>query len=291
MTKFAHYPKTALLFIAPQILITLIFFIWPALEALKQAFFFMDAFGLHSRFAGLSNFLLIFSPDFSEACVVTLTLSFFITLLTMGFGLLVAVLVQGKRKSQSVYRSLMLWPYAVAPAVAAILWRFLSLPDVGWLSVFLHHIGIRLHYLTDKNQSMMLVILASSWQQFSYNFLFYFTALKAIPPVIHEAAMLDGAKGFRRFWQITFPLLSPTTFFLLIINLIYVFFDTFGVIDILTHGGPDGSTATLIYKIYQDGLMHMDLGAAAAHSVIVMILLMGLTILQFRYIERKVHYA
>ncbi|MDP1604729.1 MAG: ABC transporter permease subunit [Legionella sp.] len=292
MAKYTHYKKLAFLFIAPQLLITFIFFIWPACSAIVQSFYFSDAFGLHLQFAGFTNFIDLFQdPGFVSAVKVTFIIAFFVTLITLGLGLLLAVLVQGRRKSQGIYKSLLLWPYAVAPAVAAILWRFLCQPAIGWVATGLNVTGIDFNYLIHPRQALAVIILTASWQQLSYNFLFFFAALKAIPPALLEAAIIDGASGWQRFWQIIFPLLSPTTFFLLIMNLIYAFFDTFGIIDVLTNGGPENKTTTLIYKIYKDGFVGMDPGSSAVQSVLLMLMVIGLTLFQFRYLEKKVHYA
>lgn len=291
MAKYTQYKKLAWLFIFPQLLITLLFFIWPAFNAFVQAFFFSDAFGLHSRFAGFTNFFDLFNdPGYRQALLVTFIIAIAITLLTMGFGLLLAVLVQGRRKSQKIYKALFLWPYAVAPAIAAILWRFLCQPTIGWLAHGLQNMGFHFNYLINAKQALLVVILTASWQQLSYNFLFFFAALKAIPNALIEAAIIDGASSWRRFWQITFPLLSPTSFFLLIMNLIYAFFDTFGIIDVMTNGGPNNSTTTLIYKVYKDGFVGLDPGSASAQSVILMLMVVALTLIQFRYLEKKVHY-
>ena len=213
-----------------------------------------------------------------------------VTALTMSFGLALALLVQGRRKGQGIYKSLLLWPYAVAPAVAAVLWRFLCHPSTGWLTTILKQFGIEFNDMIHPGQALFVIILTASWQQFSYNFLFYYAALNRIPHSLLEAAMLDGASGWRRFWQITFPLLSPTTFFLVIMNVIYSFFDTFGIIDVITHGGPEYSTTTMMYKVYEDGFVGMDPGGSSAQSVILMLLVMVLTFIQFRFLEKKVHY-
>lgn len=291
MAKYTKHKKLALILIIPQLAITLLFFIWPACLALIQSVFFSDAFGLHNHFAGLTNFLdLLKDPDYGKAFLITLVLAFFVTLLTMSLGLFLAVLVQGRQKSQKIYKSLMLWPYAVAPAVAAILWRFLCQPTLGWLANGLQVFGIQFNYLIHAKQALLVIILTASWQQFSYNFLFFFAALKAIPQSLIEAAIIDGASAWRRFWQIIFPLLSPTTFFLLIMNLIYAFFDTFGIIDVMTNGGPGKSTTTLIYKVYTDGFVGMDPGSSSAQSVLLMLIVIALTMVQFRYLEKKVHY-
>lgn len=291
MAKYIQHKKLALVFIFPQLLVTLLFFIWPACSALIQSFFFSDAFGLHRQFAGLTNFFdLLVDPNYVQAVCVTLLIAFCITFLTMGLGLLLAVLVQGCHKSQQTYKTLLLWPYAVAPAVAAILWRFLCQPTIGWLAHGLGSLGINFNYLIHAKQALFVVILTASWQQFSYNFLFFFAALKAIPKTLVEAAIIDGASAWRRFWQIIFPLLSPTTFFLLVMNLIYAFFDTFGIIDVMTNGGPGNSTTTLIYKVYKDGFVGMDPGSSSAQSVMLMLMVVVLTLIQFRYLEKKVHY-
>ena len=292
MAQYTQYKKLAFFFIAPQLIVTFVFFIWPACSALIQSVFFGDAFGIHEQFAGFANYLdLLHDPGFLKALIVTLIIAFSVTLLTMSMGLLLAVLVQPRGKSQWLYKSLLLWPYAVAPAVAAILWRFLCQPTIGWASNGLHSLGIDFNYLIHPHQALTVIILTASWQQLSYNFLFFFAALKAVPKSLIEAAIIDGASSWRRFWQIVFPLLSPTTFFLMVMNLIYSFFDTFGIVDVLTHGGPENSTTTLIYKVYKDGFVGMDPGSSAAQSALLMVMVIGLTLIQFLYLEKKVHYA
>jgi len=291
MEKYTQSRKIALFFIAPQLLITAFFFIWPACSALLQSFYFNNSFGLHQRFAGFGNYIdLLQSPDYCTAVYVTVVIAFSITVLTMATGLAMALLVNGRRKGQQVYKTLLLWPYAVAPAVAAILWRFLCHPTLGWLTHALQWVGVDFNYLTNANQALFVVILTASWQQFSYNFLFFFAALNLIPRSLIDAAIIDGASAWRRFWQIIFPLLSPTTFFLLVMNLIYSFFDTFGIIHVMTNGGPEQRTTTLIYKVYKDGFVGMDPGSSSAQSVMLMIIVIGLTLLQFRYLEKRVHY-
>ena len=291
MAKFTGQSGYGWLFIAPQILITLIFFIEPAASALIQAFFYSDAFGLRSHFAGLGNFFALFQDAaYLEALRVTFIIALSVTLLTLFFGLLMAVLVNERKKSKNFYKTLLIWPYAVAPVVAAILWRFLCHPTLGWLTHFLHLFGIDFDYINHTEQALLVIVLTASWQQFSYNFLFFYGALQAIPKLLLEAAVMDGAGGWQRFWHITLPLLSPTTFFLLLMNLIYSFFDTFGIIQVMTHGGPGNSTTNLIYKVYEDGFEGMDLGSAAAQSVMLMLLVIFISVLQFKYLEKKVHY-
>ena len=291
MTRFHHHKKIALWFILPQLLVTVIFFIWPAINAVLQSFYYSDAFGLQSRFAGLSNYIDIFySLEYGHAVLITFVIAASVTLLTMSFGLAIALLVQGRRRGHGVYKSLLLWPYAVAPAVAAVLWRFLCQPHIGWLTDVLQRFGIEFNDMINPRQALLVIIITASWQQFSYNFLFYYAALNRIPPSLLEAATLDGASSWRRLWQIIFPLISPTTFFLVIMNVIYSFFDTFGIIDVITHGGPEYSTTTLIYKVYEDGFVGMDPGGSSAQSVMLMLLVIALTFIQFRFLEKKVHY-
>lgn len=283
--------KIAIVFVAPQLLVILIFFIWPAASAIQQSFYFADSFGLYRLFAGFANYSDLFQdPSFLQALRVSLIIAVFITLVTMSLGLLLASLVQSCQKSRPVYKAMLLWPYAVAPAVAAILWRFLCQPSLGWVSKILQAFGFEFNYLIHPTQALVVIVLTASWQQLSYNFLFYLAALQAVPRSLTEAAILDGASVWSRFWQIILPLLSPTSFFLLIINLTYAFFDTFGIIDVLTHGGPENQTTTLIYKVYKDGFVGMDPGSSSAQSVLLMILVTGLTLLQFLYVEKKVHY-
>jgi sn-glycerol 3-phosphate transport system permease protein len=292
MAKFERHKLLGFFFVAPQLVLTLVFFIWPAVSAFIQSFFFADAFGLFKQFAGFKNYFdLLRDPYFFDALWVTLVIAFFVTLATQGLGLLLAVLVNACSRSQGVYKSLFFWPYAVAPAIAAILWRFLCQPSIGWLSTSLEAMGFNFNYLIHPKQALLVIIVAASWQQLSYNFLFYFAALKALPKSLLEAATLDGASHWRRFWQIIFPLLSPTSFFLLIMNLIYSFFDTFGIIDVLTHGGPGSATTNLMYKVYKDGFVNMDLGSSASISVLLMLLVISLSLIQFFYLEKKIHYA
>lgn len=291
MAKFNHHSLYAWLFLAPQLIVILVFFIWPAFSALYQSLFYTDAFGIQQHFAGLSNFSdLLRDHSYAKAVWVTFVLTISITCFTMSLGLIMAHLVSTKVKGQNLYKSLLIWPYAVAPAVAAILWRFLCHPTLGWMTHSLQFFGIHFDYVNNANQAMLVVILAASWQQFSYNFLFYFAALKAIPRTLIDAATLDGASSRQCFWQIILPLLSPTSFFLLIMNLIYGFFDTFGIIQVMTHGGPGNSTTNLIYKVYEDGFEGMDLGSSSAQSVVLMIIVIGVSLVQFKYLEKKVHY-
>lgn len=276
--------------VAPQLIVTAVFFLWPAGEAIKDSFFRQDAFGLHHHFVWLNNFIELFtSTNYLHSFQVTLVFSFFVALIALSSALLMALLVHRVIRN-SCYKTFLIWPYAVAPAIAGILWRFLFDPAIGVIGNELHLFGFNWNYILQGKQALFLVIVAAAWQQFSYNFIFFLAGLMAIPKSLIEASAIDGAGPFGRFWTIIFPLLSPTTFFLLTINLIYAFFQTFGVIQTVTEGGPANATNILVYKVYYDGFYGLNIGSSDAQSVILMLIVIGLTFIQFRYIERKVHY-
>nr|WP_149540333.1 sn-glycerol-3-phosphate ABC transporter permease UgpA [Siccirubricoccus phaeus] len=280
-----------LLLLAPQLAITLVFFFWPAGQAVWSAFLRQDAFGIRTMFVGFENFSdLLADPLYLETAQNTLVFSASVALLSLALAMLLAVLADRQIRGAAVYRTLLIWPYAIAPAVAAVLWIFLFHPQVGLLGRALNEAGLPWDYRLNGGQAMLMVILAAAWKQVSYNFIFFLAGLQSIPKSVLEAAAIDGARPMRRFWTIVFPLLSPTTFFLLVVNLVYAFFETFGVIDALTKGGPAKSTETLIYRAYIDGRVNLDLGASSAQSVILMLVVIGLTVIQFRFIERRVHY-
>ncbi len=276
--------------LAPQIVVTMVFFFWPAGQAIYQSVLLQDPFGLRSQFVWFENFKVIFTnPLYLGSVRVTLIFSVAVTALAMSPALLFAVMADRQIRAVKAYRTLLTWPYAVAPAVAAALWLFIFHPSIGLLGRGLRQIGIAWDYKLNGSQALLLVILAASWKQVSYNFLFFLAGLQAIPRSVIEAATLDAGPS-RRFWNIVFPLISPTTFFLFVVNLVYAFFDTFGVIHALTGGGPAKATETLIYKVYTDGVINLDLGGSSAQSVILLFFVITLTAIQFRYIERKVHY-
>jgi sn-glycerol 3-phosphate transport system permease protein len=276
--------------VAPQLAVTLLFFFWPAAQAIYQSLLLQDPFGLRTQFVWFENFTTVLrDPLYLGSVRVTGIFSTAVTLLSMGAGLLFAVMADAHIRGVQVYRTLMTWPYAVAPAVAAVLWLFIFHPTIGILGRSLIALGIPWDYKLNGFQALTLVILAAAWKQVSYNFLFFLAGLQSIPRSVIEAATMDAGPG-RRFWSIVLPLLSPTTFFLLVVNVVYAFFDTFGVIDALTGGGPAQATETLIYKVYTDGVINLDLGSSSAQSVILLIIVIGLTALQFRYVERRVHY-
>ena len=279
------------LLVAPQLAVTLVFFFWPAGQAFWQSVHREDPFGLSSRFVGFANFAgVLADPDYADAILRTIVFSVAVTALVLVPSLLLAVMADRVVRAASVYKTVLLLPYAVAPAVAGVLWLFLFFPNIGLLGVALQHLGIRWNYYLNGTQAMILVIVAAAWKQLSYNFLFFLAGLQSIPKSLLEAAAIDGANARRRFWTIVFPLLSPTAFFLIVVDLVYAFFDTFAVIRSVTRGGPGKATEILVYKVYYDGWEAQDLNASAAQSVILMGIVVALTALQFRYVERRVHY-
>lgn len=277
--------------IAPQIVVTLLFFMWPAGQALYQSVFVEDAFGTSVEFVGLANFAALWAdPHYARAFGTTAVFSVSVAALSLSAALLFAVLANRIVRGAALYKTLIIWPYAVAPAVAGVLWLFLFDPSVGTLAYFLKRAGLNWNPLLNGNQAMALVVIAAAWKQVSYNFVFFLAGLQAIPKAVIEAAAIDGAGPMARFRHIVFPLLSPTAFFLLVVNVIYAFFDTFGVIDAATQGGPSKATEILVFKVFHDGFKGQDFGGAAAQSVILMAIVITLTVVQFRYIEKKVSY-
>ena len=279
------------LLVAPQLAITVVFFFWPAAQALWFAFLRQDAFGLKSEFAGLDNFRdLLADSNYLQSFQVTAIFSVLVAVGGLALALLLAVMADRVIKGALGYRTLLIWPYAVAPAIAGVLWGFMFAPAIGIITYALKGFGIDFNWVLQGDQAMLLVVMASVWKQISYNFLFFLAGLQSIPKSLIEAAAIDGARPFRRFWTIVFPLLSPTTFFLLVVNIVYAFFDTFGVIDATTQGGPSGATQILVYKVYNDGVKAADLGGSSAQSAILMLIVIVLTVAQFRFVERRVNY-
>jgi len=277
--------------IAPQAFIVLAFFFWPAGQALIQSLQQSDAFGTTVDWAGFDNFLTLWRDDtYLASFKTTAVFSLLVGGLGISISLLLAFFADRIVRGAWVYRSLLILPYAVAPVVAGVLWLFLFSPSVGLISYVLEQWGVRWNILLNSNHAMTLIVIAAVWKQISYNFLFFLAGFQSIPKSLIEAAAIDGAGVWRRFWTIQFPLLTPTTFFLLVVNTVYAFFETFGVVDATTKGGPGKDTAILIYKVYFDGFKAMDLGGSAAQSVVLMMIVISLTVLQFRYIERKVNY-
>lgn len=275
----------------PQVTIVLLFFYWPAAQAVWQSFLLQDAFGLSTTFVAFENYTeLLQQPEYFNAIVRTFAFSAAIGGASLSIALLLAVMADKPLRGVTIYRTLLIWPYAVAPAIAGVLWIFMLHPSLGVLARGLRTMGIDWNPLLNGNHAVILVVLAATWKQISYNFLFFLAGLQAIPKSVLEAAAIDGAKPMRRFWTVTFPLLTPTIFFLIAVNVVYAFFDTFGIIDAMTGGGPAKATETLVYKVYLDGLLGGNLGSSAAQSVILMVIVIALTAIQFRYIERKVTY-
>ncbi|HSO47265.1 MAG TPA: sn-glycerol-3-phosphate ABC transporter permease UgpA [Rhizobiaceae bacterium] len=280
------------LLLAPQLAITGVFFYWPAVQALWQSMLREDPFGLRSQFIGLANFRRVLSdPAYLNSIEVTVVFSVLTAFFSMAIALLLAVQADKIVRGKTIYRTILIWPYAVAAAIAGMLWLFLFNPSFGTLAYPLRQLGINWDPLLNGPHAMTLVIMAASWKQISYNFLFFVAGLQAIPRTLIEAAAIDGAGSVRRFWTIVFPLLAPTTFFLLVVNTVYALFDTFGIIHAVTGGGPGKSTETLVYKVYNDGFVNLLMGSSAAQSVILMVIVISLTAIQFRYIDRRVHYG
>ena len=293
MEKRAVFPHRVLPYVllAPQIAVTLVFFVWPASQALYQSLLRQDAFGLRTSFAGLENFAALFRDrDYLHAVAVTAIFSVSVTALALSSALVLAVMADRVVRGGRVYRTLLVWPYAVAPAVAGVLWLFLFNPTLGIVAFALRQVGYRWNHLLNGDQAMALVVLAAAWKQVSYNFIFFLAGLAGVGRAVLEAAAIDGAGPARRFVSIVFPLLSPTMFFLVVVNIVYAFFETFGIVHAVTGGGPARATEILVFKVFRDGFVGLDLGRSAAQSVILMAIVIGLTVVQFRYVERKVHY-
>ena len=287
---FSHKLLPALLLL-PQLAITAVFFLWPAAQAVYQSLLLEDAFGLSTQFVWLDNFnALIGDERYRASFARTAVFSIATTALSMSLSLLFAVMANRAIRAALAYRTFLIWPYAIAPAVAGVLWFFLFNPTIGSAAYALRGLGYDWNHTLDGTDAMILIIVASAWKQISYNFLFFLAGLQAIPRSLIEAAAIDGASPLKRFWTIVFPLLSPTTFFLLVVNVVYAFFETFGIVHATTSGGPAGATEILVYKVYNDGFIGLDLGGSAAQSVILMVIVVALTVIQFRYIERRVEY-
>jgi sn-glycerol 3-phosphate transport system permease protein len=277
--------------LAPQIAITIVFFFLPAFQAVWFSFQLQDAFGLHTEFVGLQNFAQLFADEhYLHSFKVTAVFSTLVAVSGIAISLLLATMADRVLRGALAYKTFLIWPYAVAPAVAGVLWGFMFAPSVGIITWALKQAGYEWNYVLEGNQAMALVVIASVWKHISYNFLFFLAGLQSIPKSLIEAAAIDGAGPMRRFWTIVFPLLSPTTFFLLVVNIVYAFFETFGVIDATTQGGPAQATQILVYKVYHDGVKSADLGGSSAQSVVLMVIVIALTVVQFRFVERKVNY-
>jgi sn-glycerol 3-phosphate transport system permease protein len=293
MEKRVHFGSTWLpyVLVLPQIAVTLVFFFWPAAETLYYSVLLQDAFASKIQFVWLDNFLTLFhDPHYLASFKVTALFSAIVAVTGLTLSLLLAVFADRVLRGTHAYRTLLIWPYAVAPAVAGVLWLFMLSPSIGMLTYALRGVGVDWNYYVHSDQALLLICVAAIWKQISYNFLFFLAGLQAIPSSLIEAAAIDGARPMRRFWTIVFPLLSPTAFFLLVVNLVYAFFDTFAIVDSTTQGGPAQATQILVFKIYQDGVQALDLGGSAAQSVVLMVIVIVLTVVQFRWVERKVQY-
>ena len=277
--------------ITPQLAIISVFFFWPAGQALLQSLQQSDAFGTSVAWVGLENFVNLWNDaTYLASFETTARFSLLVAGLGISISLLLAYFADRVVRGTTLYRTLLIWPYAVAPAVAGVVWLFLFSPSIGVVSYALNQWGFEWNSLLNSRHAMALIVMAAVWKQLSYNFLFFLAGLQSIPKSLIEAAAIDGAGPWRRFWTIQFPLLSPTSFFLLVINVVYAFFDTFGIVDAATKGGPGKDTAILVYKVYFDGFKAMDLGGSAAQSVVLMVIVVALTVVQFRFVEKKVNY-
>ena len=277
--------------IAPQVAIISVFFFWPAGQAVLQSFQLQDAFGTSTEWVGLDNFKRLWNDaGYLASFKTTAIFSILVAVLGIGLSLTLAIFADRIIKGALGYKTMLIVPYAVAPAVAGVLWVFMFSPSLGVVSFALGKIGFDWNHYLNGTHAMTLIVLAAVWKQISYNFLFFLAGLQSIPKSLIEAAAIDGAKPWRRFWSIQFPLLSPTTFFLLVINIVYAFFDTFAIVDATTHGGPGQETSILVYKVYYDGFKAMDMGGSAAQSVVLMTIVVALTVIQFRFVEKKVNY-
>jgi sn-glycerol 3-phosphate transport system permease protein len=292
-TKRTIFPNKLLPYglLAPQLAITIVFFLWPAGQAIKSSFEREDPFGFRTTFIWFQNYTRLFAdPEYLNSLNRTVIFAVGVTAISMTVSLLLAASVNRLLRSGKTYTTLLVWPYAVAPVVAGILWWFMFNPTIGIVPYLLEMVDIRWNHRIRGNDAMVLVVLAASWKQISYNFLFFVAGLQSVPRSLIEAAAIDGAGPFKRFWTIVFPLLSPTTFFLMIININYAMFDTFGIIDGTTQGGPAAATNTLVYKVYADGFLGLNIGSSSAQSVVLMAIVIFLTVIQFRYVERRVQY-
>jgi sn-glycerol 3-phosphate transport system permease protein len=277
--------------IAPQMAVILVFFFWPAGQALYQSLLLEDAFGSSSEFVGLDNFRRLFAdPSYLESFYTTAIFSGLVAVSGLTIALLLAVMANRVVRGAGIYKTLLIWPYATAPVVAGVLWLMMFASPYGVLAYALREVGFEWDHVLNGNHAMALIVMAAVWKQISYNFLFFLAGLQSIPHSLIEAATIDGASPWKRFWSIVFPLLSPTTFFLLVINIVYAFFDTFAIVDAATHGGPGKDTSILVYKVYYDGFKALDINGSAAQSVVLMVIVVALTVIQFKFVEKKVNY-
>jgi len=292
-TKRTVFPNKLLpyLLLAPQMLVTIVFFLWPAGTAFWQSFLRNDAFGFKTTFVWFANYRRLFAdPIYMSAFGNTIVFAVLVTFLSLSISLLLAVAAMRVVRGSRIYSTLLVWPYAVAPAIAGILWWFMFNPSIGIVAYMLRAVGINWNHLVNSTDAMALIVIAATWKQISYNFLFFLAGLQSVPRSLQEAGAIDGAGPVKRFWTIVFPLISPTTFYLMVINIVYAMFDTFGIIHATTQGGPARATEILVYKVYFDGFIGLNLGSSAAQSVILMLIVIGLTAIQFRFVERRVQY-
>ncbi|MDP5253279.1 MULTISPECIES: ABC transporter permease subunit [unclassified Vibrio] len=287
--QFRHSPLPYW-FLAPQIIIIAIFFLYPAAKAVYLSFMLEDPWGLSSTFVWFENYQILFSSsEYLDSLMFTLGFSLVVSFLSLAIALLLAVKANNILHGQGLYKISLTWVYAVAPAVAGVIGVFLFRPNIGIMTDFFASFGWNFS-LQNSSDAMIALVIVAVWKQISVNFVYFLAGLQSIPKSVQEASLLDCTSSTKRFWTITFPLLAPTGFFLLVINLTYAFFETFGIIDTMTGGGPGGSTNALVYKVFRDGFIGADLGGSSAQSVVLLLLVLLLTFLQFRFIEKRIHY-
>ncbi|WP_022663722.1 ABC transporter permease subunit [Desulfospira joergensenii] len=295
MIKRAHFKSRTLpyILILPQLVVTLTFFYWPAIQGIIQSFLLSDPFGRQSKFVWFYNYLELFKdPLYLKSIGITIVFSIATAAVSISLGLLIASMANRALKAKALVRTLLIWPYAVAPAISGIMWLFLLHPSYGVVALAIKKwLGVDWNPVLNGTDAMIMIVMASAWKEVSYNFVFFMAGMQAVPKSLIEASAIDGAGPFRRFWTITMPLLAPTFFFLSVMNIIYSFFETFGIIHTVTQGGPGGSTNILVYKVYQDGFVGLNLGSSSAQSVVLMSLIIFITFMQFRFVEKKVHYS
>jgi sn-glycerol 3-phosphate transport system permease protein len=278
--------------VAPQLAVTIAFFFWPAFDSLRLSLYRASPFGDRLIFIGLGNFeRLLADPAYFRSVATSFVFSALVTVLGLAVALLLAALANAKIRGLAIYRTLLLWPYGIAPAIAGVIWLFVFHPSFGVLPYLLSFVtAYQFNWFLKGWVALVLIVVAAIWKQFGYNLAFYLAGLQAIPSSVLEAASVDGAGPIRRFFAITFPLLSPVTFFLFTLNMTFSFFETFGLVHAVTQGGPGDATSILVFRAWKDGFEGLQLGYSAAQSVILMLLVIALTAAQFRFAEKKVTY-
>ncbi|WP_428335505.1 ABC transporter permease subunit [Paenirhodobacter sp.] len=285
-------PLTPWLFLAPQLAVVVIFFYWPSVQAVTSSFYLEDPFGFGASFVGLDNYRdTLAAREYRGIALFTAGFAAVVTALALGLGLLLAVKADKVIRGAGAYKTALISVYAIAPPVAALIGMMLFDMHVGPFTQAAAFFGYDLKVGINYWDTAFAMVLIAVWKQIPYNFIFFLSGLQSVPVSVREAALIDARSGWRRFWDVTLPLLAPTAFFLLIINVTYALFDTFGIIDVIVKDKPANNPMTLVYKVYLDGFKGNDIGGSSAQSVILMVLVAALTVVQFRFLERRVHYG